>query len=154
MAIKSFNEFQLKLNQTLNEKRKQELEFRIAHKAEEQERVVNNILGSLEKQVNQRIQQGSVEPVSTWEYSIAFNCVTKDDVKQIINDASYQIEIELIKAGYKFEIDIQESAPGYKLIVTLLLDVQSEPESELESKSEAGFVTLADADILIALLQQ
>lgn len=124
MAIKSFKEFQSELDQALNEKHK----FRADHKTNKQKRVVNNILSSLNAQIKQRIEQASVEPVSAWEYAHSFDCITKDDINQVVAGALSQIELELIGAGYKFEADIQESDQGYRLTITLILDEPEEPE--------------------------
>lgn len=139
MAIKSFKEFQSELNQARLEKHKQELKFRADHKAGEQQRVVNNILNSLGRQIKQRLEQASVEPVSASEYSHSFDCITKDDIKQVVAGALSQIEFELIQAGYKFEADVEESSNGYQLTITLILDVQDEPEVPV---SEVDIVTL------------
>ena len=129
--MKSFKEFQSELNQALDEKHKQQLKFRVHHEVGEQKRVVNNILSSLDRQIKQRIEQASVEPVSAWEYSHSFDCITKDDINQVVAGALSQIELELIGAGYKFEADIQESGQGYQLTITLVLDVPPVTEADV-----------------------
>ena len=121
--MKSFKEFQSELNQALDEKHKQQLKFRVHHEVGEQKRIVANILLSLEKELDTAIKNTCLGPVSAWESCHSFDCITKDDINQVVAGALSQIELELIGAGYKFEADIQESGQGYQLTITLVLDV-------------------------------
>lgn len=137
MAIKSLKEFQTEFNQARIEKHKQELKFRDEYKAGEQERVVNNILNSLNSQINRHIENVSLEPVSAREYSHPFDCITKDDIHQVVTSALSQIESELINAGYEFEADIQESGQGYELTTTIILapEINNECNKFIEQES-------------------
>ena len=123
MAIKSFKEFNAEFKQRLAEKAQEELKFRADHKAGEQERIVANILLSLEKELDTAIKNTCLGPVSAWESCHSFGYITKDDCKQIISGSLSQIEFELIQLGYKFEADVIESNNGYQLTITLVLDV-------------------------------
>ena len=139
MAIKSFKEFNAEFKQRLTEKAQENLKFRTEYKANEQERIVDNILLSLEKKLDTAIKNTCSGPVSAWESCHAFDCITKDDCKQIISGSLSQIEFELIQLGYKFEADILESNNGYQLTITLVLDVQNEPEAPV---TEADVIAL------------